>query len=401
MLTHLSLFSGIGGIDLAAHWAGFKTVAFCEQNEFCQKVLRKNFGQDIEIFDDVRTLTAESLRARGISESTSLVSGGFPCQPFSTAGRRAGSADNRHLWPQMLRVIKELKPAWVCGENVAGILSMAEPIGKAQVESRTVTRDEGSDLFTSILTQQEAMLVERICQDLEKAGYEVQPLAIPACAAGAFHRRDRVWITAYSHSSWQSQQEGRERQQRQRPERCGEDAADASRGRLRCGRGCQPLSPARCQGDVSDSYGQLKRVITQAMHAGQSESSGRGDVEHADRAGLESVGRRAEGDRPIEGRNSADLGYEATQSGANVRHAAGERLPDWSGGEVGQPFPLTEFERPSGREVERNFRGMAHGIPRRVDRLRALGNAVVPQQVYPILKAIADYERARINQTAP
>lgn len=154
----LDLFSGIGGFSLGLHRAGFKTVAFCEIDEFCQKVLAKNFP-NVPIHSDIKTLTKDSF-----NEKIDVITGGFPCQPFSNAGKKKGRNDDRDLWPEMFRVIKEIKPTWVIGENVAGFLSME---------------------FT------------RTKVNLESIGYTVQPFIIPACAVGAQHRRDRVWIIAH------------------------------------------------------------------------------------------------------------------------------------------------------------------------------------------------------------
>ena len=115
----LDLFSGIGGFSLAADWLGWETVAFCEQDKFCQKVLAKHWP-NIPIFDDIKKLKGDQFNG-----AIDMVVGGFPCQPWSTAGKRKGSDDHRHLWPEMLRVIKEVRPRWVIGENVAGIVNMA------------------------------------------------------------------------------------------------------------------------------------------------------------------------------------------------------------------------------------------------------------------------------------
>lgn len=157
----LDLFSGIGGFSLAGHWAGFETVAFIERDKFCHKVLQKNFP-GIPIYDDIIQFDGKEYQG-----AADIVCGGFPCQPFSTAGKRKGAEDSRHLWPEMLRVISEVRPKWAIGENVAGILTM-----------------DGGNLF------------ESICLDLEAEGYEVQPYVIPAISLGAPHRRDRVWIVA-------------------------------------------------------------------------------------------------------------------------------------------------------------------------------------------------------------
>ena len=157
----LDLFSGIGGFSLAAQWAGIDTVAFCEKEPYCQKVLKKNFP-DIPIFSDIK-----NLKRSDINGTIDIITGGFPCQPFSIAGRKKGTEDDRDLWPEMLRVIQEFQPTWIIGENVANFVNMA---------------------------------FQRTKTDLESEGYEVQPLIIPACSVGAPHRRDRVWIVAYAES---------------------------------------------------------------------------------------------------------------------------------------------------------------------------------------------------------
>jgi len=157
----LDLFSGIGGFSLGLERAGMETVAFVEIDEYCQKVLKKHWP-DVPIFSDIKTFGRSVF-----GETVDLICGGFPCQPFSVAGKRNGTNDNRHLWPEMLRVIQEYKPSWVVAENVRGILSI-----------------------------EQGMVFEQACLDLEGEGYEVQPFIIPACAVNAPHRRDRVWIVA-------------------------------------------------------------------------------------------------------------------------------------------------------------------------------------------------------------
>lgn len=163
--THLSLFSGIGGIDLAAEMAGFRTVAFCEASAFCRKVLAKHWP-GLPIFPDVRSLDGAALRSLGVP-TPDLISGGYPCQPFSTAGKRLGKEDPRHLWPHFRRLVHELRPRWVLGENVAGHLSKG---------------------------------LDAVVLDLEHLGYECRPVVVPAAAFGAPHLRHRVFVVAHAAS---------------------------------------------------------------------------------------------------------------------------------------------------------------------------------------------------------
>jgi DNA (cytosine-5)-methyltransferase 1 len=165
----LDLFSGIGGFSLGLEAAGFETAAFCEYDQEAQKVLRKNWP-NVPIFSDVRTLTKQELQDNGI-QNIGLICGGYPCQPFSVAGERRGAEDDRHLWPEMFRLVKELRPTWVIGENVAGHINMG---------------------------------LDEVLADLETEGYTARTFVIPAVAVDAHHRRDRVWTIAHSNSNGES-----------------------------------------------------------------------------------------------------------------------------------------------------------------------------------------------------
>ena len=187
-MTHASLFSGIGGFDYAAALLGWINIFDCEIDAFCRKVLEYHFPNSVHYGDITKQIFKEW---RG---KIDVLSGGFPCQPFSLAGQRKGADDNRYLWPQMLRVIREIRPTWVVGENVAGILTVVQP--GAEVEVGGQASLFGEDYRKRVLHRQE-YVIETICRDLEREGYAVQPLLIPACAVGAPHRRDRIWFIAH------------------------------------------------------------------------------------------------------------------------------------------------------------------------------------------------------------
>lgn len=163
-LTHLSLFSGIGGLDLAAEMAGIKTVGQCEFADYQTKVLEQHWPE-VPRWGDIRSLTGGSFFERTGLRTVDVVSGGFPCQPFSLTGKRQGKADDRYLWPEMLRVIREISPLWVLAENVPGIVNMA---------------------------------LDTVLSDLESAGYETATFHIPACGVDAPHRRNRIAILAHA-----------------------------------------------------------------------------------------------------------------------------------------------------------------------------------------------------------
>lgn len=185
-MTHASLFSGIGGFDLAAEWIGWTNVFYCEIDHFCHQILAYHFP-NVTSYEDITKTDFREWRGK-----IDVLTSGFPCQPFSIAGNRKGEKDDRYLWHEMLRAVREIRPAWVVGENVAGIVSMVQSRQTANVESYT-------DLFGEnyeVETLEENYTLEAICRDLECAGYSVQPFIIPACAVGAPHRRDRVWIIA-------------------------------------------------------------------------------------------------------------------------------------------------------------------------------------------------------------
>lgn len=299
-LSHLSLFTGIGGIDLAAEWAGFRTVAQVERDPFCRHDLARLWPL-VPRFDDVRAVTARSLREAGIERPT-LVSGGFPCQPFSVAGQRRGAEDDRFLWPEMLRVVSELRPAWVVGENVSGIISMA---------------------------------LDDCIADLEHLGYSCRAFAVPAAGVGAPHQRERVFVVAH-------------------PE-----------GELLDGEmptwGGGPRPPD-CRGDVSHT-----------------------DAVRRDLRGSEGEGVRWENKARHETDSGGAAAPDALRPGCQELDPPAVSEGSGYGAWRSDPFGGQWAVEPAVGRV-------ADGVPGRVDRLRALGNAVVPQQIYPILRGIAMIE---------
>ena len=166
MLTHVDLFSGIGGFSLAAEWAGFTTVAFCERDDYAKRVLGKHWP-GVPICDDIHGFTADWLEEHAGVRTATLISGGPPCQPVSLAGKRRGKADDRYLWPAALAVVEELKPTWVCFENPLGFITLG---------------------------------LDEVLVELDRQGYEARPVVLPACGVGAWHRRQRLFILGYTQS---------------------------------------------------------------------------------------------------------------------------------------------------------------------------------------------------------
>ena len=262
--THIDLFSGIGGFALACRWAGIETIAFCEIEKYAQRVLRKNFP-GIRIFEDVRQFPATEFR------KPFLLTGGYPCQPFSQAGKRRGAEDDRHLWPSMFGIIRTSRPTWVLAENVAGHVTLG---------------------------------LDEVLADLESEGYAVQPLIVPACAVDAPHRRDRVWILGNATSKL---------------------------------------------GDECGEYRETsRRQISESRNA------------------------------------SREIAFADSDNARRVKQWRSESIQS----------ELVAAECGNRWSAEPNVGRVAHGIPRRVDRLRGLGNAIVPQVAYEIIKAIIEADES-------
>lgn len=286
-MQHASLFTGIGGFDLAAEWMGWENVFQVEKNKFCRKVLTKNFP-NVKKYEDIKQFKSTQYRGQ-----VDIITGGFPCQPFSNAGNRKGKDDDRYLWPSMLRVIREIKPSYVVGENVSGLYNM----------------DNGKTF-------------DQILASLEDEGYTVESFAIPACSVGAWHRRERIWIIAYTNQS----------------DGVGTSGFDEKTSKEK---------------RIQKQYGMQQPIISTGVpsrkipsHYNQKRTQG---VESQTIQGVETLSRFQNVRR-----------FENLDQRSNV------------------PEPL--------------IRGGSNGIPNRVDRTSAIGNAIVPQVAYEIFKAIQTIE---------
>ena len=301
-LRHLDLFSGIGGFALGLEsTGGFKTVGFCDNEPFAQKVLKKHWP-DVPCYEDVRDVGVDTVGYRGVD----IITGGFPCQPYSVAGKQDPN-DNRQLWPEMFRVIKEIRPTYVIGENVRNLISIRDGV-----------------------------VFEQVCIDLESEGYEVQTYVLPASAVNAPHQRYRCWIVAYAKSSryrGRSSEECRDKQGKfqQSKQRWSEVGSKVER-----------CSEPHGKQDVANSCGSRRKV------------------------GIPKKGYRQEGNAEEPNNDSH-------------RFSRWQRKDNWT--------------------VEPSVGRVAHGIPNRVDRLKGLGNAVVPQIPAVLGKAILQIEmEKKINE---
>jgi len=347
-LTHLSTFSGIGGLDLAAEWAGFETVGQCEWADYPTKILEKHWP-DVPRWRDIRTLTKESFYEKTGLRTVDFISGGFPCQPFSVAGKQRGKEDDRYLWPELLRVISEIRPRWVVGENVAGIVNLA---------------------------------LDTVLSDLEGLGYSCEAVVIPACAVDAPHRRDRVAIVAYCDNGQRNGKNEKIQKRRHTIDGGSENVAYANRERFE-----QQLLFA----ESSKPERQSRKDISTRGSGGREGASGRStesglyrmddglrtDVHDKAVADTQGIYGKQLCEHPVLDKREREREKTTVPQSGRLNRAdtVGEDWPD---------------EPRVGR--------VAHGIPDRVDRLKCLGNAVVPQQFYPIFQAIADIEKGLTDE---
>ncbi len=212
MLRHGSLFSGIGGFDIAATWMGWPNVFSCERNPFCQTVLQ-HYWPNTHHYDDIFQFSAAQFRGR-----VDIISGGFPCQPFSQAGKRKGKADDRYLFPEACRIITEARPQWIVLENVAGLFSILEPDSLSEMEIKAVELfcQDGDHEADSTIVRLQRRVIGSIISEISTAGYVLPQLkdgtpvvlCILAAALNAPHQRDRVWFVAHADSNGDEQQLG-------------------------------------------------------------------------------------------------------------------------------------------------------------------------------------------------
>jgi DNA-cytosine methyltransferase len=372
----LDLFSGIGGISLAAEWAGIETIAFCEIESFCQKVLRKHWP-DVPIFEDVKKLNKQALTDAGVignGRTIDIVAGGYPCQPFSHAGKRKGQADDRHLWPEMFRLVRELRPTWVIGENVAGHVTLG---------------------------------LDDVLTDLESEGYQTRAFVLPAAAVGAPHRRDRVFVVA--HASSKGLQERRQSgftptNQETRTgvepesERCGENMAHSyqqhdDHRRCTASEVCRKRKAEAVLPGSKQSMADPKSGIWRTSGDKRPESF---DGSCANVAHTKCIGQSGQRESIEPLHSEEDRRGQASQSVYVCIREERSIKPGMGGVLDGLSNWLDRHQWPAGlgqEQYEWEPPRVATGVKDRVGRLKALGNAVVPQQIYPIFAAIREVER--------
>ncbi len=319
----LDLFSGIGGFSYGLEKTGFQTVAFCEMDKYCKLVLQKHW-KGVKIYNDVKEITKARLDADGV-EAPDIVTGGFPCQPFSVAGKQKGTNDDRHLWPEMFRIIKEFKPRWIIGENVRNIINI-----------------------------QDGMVFETVCTDLESEGYEVQAFNIPAAGVGAPHRRERIWIVAHSNNT----------RNRTPEHETNENGQKTNEGR-------QKQSQLKFSGH-SKVMANSRRSIRRKQSTRNKESA-----------------RSRAHEKTEWSCNTSEIGGPSEGAETMANTGAGRRALQKT--EI--PTRRNGTKHQSWWQSEPDVGRVAHGIPGRVHRLKALGNSIVPQIAEEIGRAIMKAER--------
>ena len=337
-MTHASLFSGIGAAELAARWMGWYNLFHCEVDGFCNRILNYWFPES-KAYEDIRETDFTPWRGR-----VDVLTGGFPCQPFSAAGSRKGAEDDRYLFPEMLRAVSEIRPSWVVGENVAGLITMVQPGSEAQVAAET-------DLFGKniVYRKKERYVLFDIISSLEGLGYEVQPFVIPACAVGAPHRRERIWIVAHRSDT---------RSENQQKRTVVADTVGTTPHADCSGRGERHNS---LQSDISDGKG--------------SESNG-----------IEWKASHTDCDRP-RNRSGKPLSWKESKGPADIGPSCKGEYPQ----ETWRDFPTVSSvcSRNDGLSFDVDSLAISFSQWRRQS-IKAYGNSMVPQVMFEIFRAIAD-----------
>ncbi len=407
-MTHASIFSGIGGPEVAAAMMGWDNAFHCEINPFGRRVLEYWFPESKSYGDVTKTNFSEW---RG---KIDVLTAGFPCQPFSYAGKREGADDERYLWPEACRVISQVRPTWFIGENVAGILTMVEGGVRTPLGSETSLFGEGGDLYE----QRSPYTIERICQELESLGYSVQPVLIPAGAVGAPHRRNRVFIIAYANSADGSNDKGgaRSDESKSREERLQErdeirvtgiagdvrsEGGDLPENSLRGG--CLYGQYAK-QGDKRDKrdFGSrdTERVCraqgvdapdTESKQGGQCVSVGKACCEKQEKPGGRCLLRECCRRLPVScGRRRQHSRCYAAQEWYDEGRPAQLASDDaWAEGTWWDHFPTVSPVHTRDDGLSQIMDGTALGFTKwRTESIKAYGNAIVPQVMYRIFQAI-------------
>ena len=378
-MTHASLFSGIGGGEIAASMMGWENVFHCEIQGFPRRVLEYWYPNSTS-YEDITKTDFTPWRGK-----IDILTGGFPCQPFSCAGKRKGAEDDRYLWPEMLRAIREIQPSWVVGENVAGILSMVQPGSESEVGGESTLFGEDNEIWE----RRQQYIVETVCQDLEREGYSVQPFVIPACAVGAPHRRDRVWFIARQRccrpvdTGIEAMQQGRQ------------DGAPAYAHRDRFGKREDEQEPvgeregtshdSTCGENGASSYAECGGggKILKDLQPGQ-----------PDGQGIDGVRCERDAANSDSERLSTELFPSCNdKEGRQAEYGHAEQSSDHDG----EPLPADWWRNfPTEPPVRSRDDGLSPGVADlsipwtkwRTESIKALGNAIVPQVLYEIFRAI-------------
>ena len=386
-MTHASVFSGIGGSEVAAAMLGWENLFHCEINPFGRKVLDYWFPNS-KSYEDITTTDFSEWRGR-----VNVLTGGFPCQPFSYAGQRRGETDDRYLWPFMHCCINQVRPDWVVCENVAGILTMVEQGEVSKMATQTTLFDEGDRLRRYKL--RETFTLERICRDLESDGYSVQPILIPACAVGAPHRRDRVFIVGHRNDII-PKDTLRSRQLERHDEKLRSERNIGNTGARSGERICRKTSRVEGGGTSTDT----KRWLEVYEH-----------MESEQPNGAKSFGYGMERNVTDTNGNGQPSPEWENRRERQKMDGGSDHIPfDGSCGHRDQYGEIAGCGRwanfPSVSPVHRGNDGLPFSldcltIPPgkwRTEALKAYGNAIVPQVIYEIFRAIEEVEHSLKKQ---